>query len=95
VACVGENKSAYRVLMVICEGKRQRERPRRRWEDNIGMELKESQGRCGLNSSGSGMREISRLAVELLVSQERACLMEAVLLLSIVKQDRSVSVSSS
>jgi len=31
------------------------ERPRRRWEDNIKMDLKSNRvGRCGLDSSGPG-----------------------------------------
>ena len=37
----GERKGAYRVLMGITEGKRPLGRPRRRWEGNIKMDLKE------------------------------------------------------
>jgi hypothetical protein len=33
----------YRVLVVKPEGKRSLERPRRRWEDNIKMDLQEVQ----------------------------------------------------
>ena len=37
----GEMRSAYRVLVGKCEGKRPLGRPRRRWEDNIKMDLQE------------------------------------------------------
>ena len=39
VARVGERRDAYRVLVKIPEGKRQLERPRPRWEDNIKMDF--------------------------------------------------------
>ena len=41
VARVGEGRGVHRVLVGKPEGKRPLERPRRRWEDNIKMELKE------------------------------------------------------
>jgi hypothetical protein len=41
VACMGEKRNAYRVLVGKAEGKRPLERPRCRWEDNIKMDLKE------------------------------------------------------
>ncbi|KAJ4427702.1 hypothetical protein ANN_25354 [Periplaneta americana] len=41
VACVGESGSAYRVLLWRLDGKRPLGRPRRRWEDNIKMDLRE------------------------------------------------------
>jgi hypothetical protein len=41
VACMGERRDLYRVLMGKPEGKRPLERPRCRWEDNIKMDLKE------------------------------------------------------
>jgi hypothetical protein len=41
VARVGERRGAYRVLLGKPEGKRQLGRPRRRWEDNIKMDLQE------------------------------------------------------
>jgi hypothetical protein len=41
VARIGARKGAYRVLVGIPEGKRPLERPRRRWEDNIKMDLRE------------------------------------------------------
>ena len=37
VACLGERKGVYKVLVGKPEEKRQLGRPRRRWEDNIKM----------------------------------------------------------
>ncbi|KAJ4438220.1 hypothetical protein ANN_14159 [Periplaneta americana] len=41
VACMGESRNAYRVLVGRPEGNRSLGRPRRRWEDNIKMDLRE------------------------------------------------------
>jgi hypothetical protein len=41
VARMGEGINAYRVLVGRPEGKRPLGRPRRRWEDNIKMDLRE------------------------------------------------------
>ena len=41
----GDGRGAYRVLVRKPEGKRPLGRPRRRWEDNIKMDLQEV--RCG------------------------------------------------
>ncbi|KAJ4448881.1 hypothetical protein ANN_00272 [Periplaneta americana] len=41
VARMGESRNAYRVLVGKPEGKRPLGRPRRRWEDNIKMDLRE------------------------------------------------------
>ena len=41
VACMGERRGIYRVLVGKPEGKRPLERPRHRWEDNIKMDLQE------------------------------------------------------
>jgi hypothetical protein len=41
VACVGEGRNMFRVLVGKPEGKRPLERPRLRWEDGIRMDLKE------------------------------------------------------
>jgi hypothetical protein len=41
VACIGEGSGVYRVLVMKLEGKRLLERPRRRWEDNIKMDLQD------------------------------------------------------
>jgi hypothetical protein len=38
---MGEKRNAYRVLVRKLEGKRPLGRPRRRWVDNIRMDLKE------------------------------------------------------
>jgi hypothetical protein len=39
VACMGEKRGAYRILVGRPEGRRPRGRPRHRWEDNIKMAL--------------------------------------------------------
>jgi len=39
VACMGERRVVYRVLVGKPEGKRPLGRPRLRWEDNIKMDL--------------------------------------------------------
>ena len=41
VARMGESRAVYRVLVWKHEGKRLLGRPRRRWEDNIKMDLQE------------------------------------------------------
>jgi hypothetical protein len=41
VVCMGEGIGVYRVLVGKPERKRPLERPRRRWEDNIKMDLQE------------------------------------------------------
>jgi hypothetical protein len=41
VARIGERRGAYRVLVGKPEGRRPLGRPRRRWEDNIKMDLQE------------------------------------------------------
>jgi len=41
VACMGEERGVYRVLVVKPEGRRPLVRPRRRWADNIRMDLQE------------------------------------------------------
>jgi hypothetical protein len=38
---MGEGRNLYRVLVGKSEGKRPLERPRRRWEDGIKMDLRE------------------------------------------------------
>jgi hypothetical protein len=40
-AQMGEKRNAYRILAGRPEGKRPLERPRRRWVDNIKMDLRE------------------------------------------------------
>jgi hypothetical protein len=41
VAHMGEGRGVYRVLVGKPEGKRPLGRPRRRWEDNVRMDLQE------------------------------------------------------
>jgi hypothetical protein len=54
-ACMGDSRGVYSVLMGKPEGKIPLGRPRRRWEDNIKMDLQEvGCGVDGLNRSGSG-----------------------------------------
>src|SRR5215469_5357770 len=47
VARMGEERDVYRVLVGKPEGKRPLGRPRRRWEDNIKMDLQEVGGSRG------------------------------------------------
>jgi len=47
VAHMGEGIGVYRVMVGKHEGKRLLGRPRRRWEDNIKMDLQEVVGSCG------------------------------------------------
>jgi hypothetical protein len=52
---MGEDRGVYRVLVGKPEGKRPLGRPRRRWEDNIKMDLqKVGRGSWGLDGVGSG-----------------------------------------
>ena len=46
VARMGEGRGVHRVLVGKPEGKRPLGRPRRRWEDNIKMDLQEMGGAC-------------------------------------------------
>jgi hypothetical protein len=41
IACMGEMRNAYKILVGKPEGKRPLGRPRQRWEDNIRMDLRE------------------------------------------------------
>ena len=41
VACIGEERGVYRVLVGKPEGKRPLRRPRRKWVDNIRMDFQE------------------------------------------------------
>jgi len=47
VARMGEGRRVHRVLVGKLEGKRPLGRPRRRWEDNIKINLQEVGGDCG------------------------------------------------
>jgi len=46
VARIGEGRGVYRVLVGKPEGRRPLGRPRRRWEDNIRMDLREVEYGC-------------------------------------------------
>ena len=47
MARMRQGRGVYRVLVGKPEAKRPLGRPRRRWEDNIKMDLKEVEGGCG------------------------------------------------
>jgi len=47
VARMGEDRGVHRVLVGKPEGKKPLGRPRRRWEDNIKMDLQKVGGDCG------------------------------------------------
>ena len=47
VARTGEGRGVHRVLVGKPEGRRPLGKPRRRWEDNIKMDLQEVSGGCG------------------------------------------------
>jgi hypothetical protein len=42
---MGEVRNAYRISVGVPERKNPLERPRRRWEDNIRMDIKERSGK--------------------------------------------------
>ena len=47
MARMGEGRDVHRVLVGKSEGKRPLGGPRRRWEDNIKIDLQEVEGSCG------------------------------------------------
>ena len=51
VARMGESRAVYKVLIWKPERKRPLQRPRRRWEDNIKMDLQEVE--CGVWTGSS------------------------------------------
>jgi hypothetical protein len=53
VACMGEGRNVYRVLVGMPKRKSPLERPRCRWEDGIKMDLREIGWGCGVDSPGS------------------------------------------
>jgi hypothetical protein len=57
---MGEERKVYKVLVGKPEGKRPLERPRRRWEDRIRMDIRAiGLGGCGLDSTGSGQGPVA------------------------------------
>jgi hypothetical protein len=52
VAHMGEGRTVYRFLVGKPEGKRPLEKPRRRWEDGIKMDLREIGWGGGVDSPG-------------------------------------------
>jgi hypothetical protein len=60
VARMGEERKLYKVLVGKPKGKRPLGRPRRRWEDGIRTDLRETGlGGCGLDSTGSGQGPVA------------------------------------
>jgi hypothetical protein len=51
----GEKRNAYRILVKKSEENRPLERPRRRWVDNIKMDLRKKGWVNGLDRSGLGL----------------------------------------
>ncbi|KAJ4445037.1 hypothetical protein ANN_06836 [Periplaneta americana] len=74
VASVGESRIAYRVLVRRPEGKRPLGRPRRRWEDNIKVDLREvgydDRDWIGLAQDRDLWRAYVRAAMNLWTTQE-------------------------
>jgi hypothetical protein len=54
VARMGEVRGVYIILVGRPEGRRLLGRTRRRWEDNIKIDLRDRVWGCGLDSFGSG-----------------------------------------
>jgi hypothetical protein len=57
VACMGKGRGVYRALVERSKGKRPLGRPRCRWENNIKMDLRETDqwGEMDLTGSGWGL----------------------------------------
>jgi len=72
---MGEGRGVYRVPVGRPEGKRPLGRPRRRWEDNIKMDLKEVGGGCEdwmeLTQDGDRWRALVSTVMNLRVPQMR------------------------
>ena len=63
MARIGQGREVYRFLVGKPEGKRPLGRPRRRWEDNIKMDLQEVGGGCGDWIELAQDRDMSRALV--------------------------------
>jgi hypothetical protein len=67
VARMGEGSKVYKVLVEKPEGKRPLGRPRRKWEDWIRMDLRETGWRCGVDSTAQH-RDQCRAAVNAMMN---------------------------
>jgi hypothetical protein len=54
-----EMRNSYTILVGNPEGKRLHGRPRRRWESNVKMGLKNGIGGCGVDSCGTGQGPVA------------------------------------
>ena len=59
MASMGDRRGVYSVLVGKPDGRRPFGRPRRRWGDNIKMDLREVCGRYGLDRAGSGEGQVT------------------------------------
>jgi hypothetical protein len=59
VARMGGERKVYKVLVRKTDGKRPLGRPRRRWEDEIKMDVTEIGWGGGLDSTGSGQGPVA------------------------------------
>ena len=75
MAGMAEGRGVYRVMVGKAKGKRPLGRPRRRWEDNIKMDLQELGRGCGdwmeLAQDRDRWRELVRTVRNLRVSKMR------------------------
>ena len=66
-ARIGEGRGVYRVLVGKPEGKRPLGRPRRRWEDNIKMDLQEGKEWIGLAQDRNRWKALVKAVMNLQV----------------------------
>ena len=59
VAHMANRRGSCGILREKPEGRRQLERPKRRWEDNIKIDLREAGWGHGLDRSGSGQEQLA------------------------------------
>jgi hypothetical protein len=67
VARMGEGRGVYRVLVVRPRGKRPLGRPRRRWEDNIKMDLREIR----IDVDSEDLRVVGMIILERILEKRR------------------------
>ena len=68
MARMGEGRGVYRVLVGKPKGKKPFGKPRRRWEDNIKMDLQELGGGCGDWMELAQDREMWRAVVSIVMN---------------------------